>query len=570
MIYILLSLVLSFSLVAKERITSFDSDITVNQDGSMRVHETIKVKATGNQIRHGIVREFPTTYQDRFKNYYKVKFDVIDIKRDGKPEPYRIEYVTNGQKIYIGSKDKWLRAGYHTFEITYDTDRQIGFFDNHDELYWNVTGNGWRLPIDSASASVSLPTGITKDDLKVEGYTGFESEANQNYKAYVAENGVARFETTYPLSEFQGLTIVTAFPKGIIREPSAVKKWGYFISDNMHLLIGLLGLFCLLFFYSWAWRRVSKTEQLGTIIPLFYPPKDMLPGQMRYILNHGYDAKILAADIVNMAVEGFLKIEYKPGWVRHGTYTLVKQADMILRKSLYADLYVDLFSKKNRLTLASAEAKTINTAVETTKEYYETRTRGVFDFHANYTFYGVVISLATILGMFPFVDPSSSFMLILVGAVSLLIIVVMYFWLRGYTKKGIDCKREIEGFKLFLKTTEEDRLKVIGSPPTKTPELYEKYLPYAIALGVEKQWSAQFAPMFEEMAKAGDDYTFVWISGGDSSSFASHGFGSMSQGIGSSISSAVSSSNSSPGTSSGSGGGGSSGGGGGGGGGGGW
>ena len=146
--------------------------------------------------------------------------------------------------------------------------------------------------------------------------------------------------------------------------------------------------------------------------------------------------------------------------------------------------------------------------------------------------------------------------------------IALFYWLlRGYTPEGLEIKKQIEGFKLFLKTTEEERLKIIGTPPTKTPELYETYLPYAIALGVEQQWSRQFAPLFERMAEQGNSYMAVWITGGRFDTFNTNTFAS---GISSSISSSIASSSSPPGSSSGSGGRGSSGGGGGGGGGGGW
>ena len=78
-----------------------------------------------------------------------VGFEVIEVQRNGRSEPYALESLSNGTRIRIGDKDVFLiGSGIHVYEITYRTTRQIGFFENYDELYWNVTGNGWTFAID--------------------------------------------------------------------------------------------------------------------------------------------------------------------------------------------------------------------------------------------------------------------------------------------------------------------------------------------------------------------------------------------------------------------------------------
>jgi hypothetical protein len=125
-----------------ERILSFDSRIEVNPDAGMLVTETIKVLSTGEQIRRGIFRDFPTTYKDRTGNHYMVGFTVQEIMRDGKPEAWHTENLSNGVRVYMGRKEHLLPSGEHTYTLTYRTDRQLGFFKDHDEFYWKVTGNG--------------------------------------------------------------------------------------------------------------------------------------------------------------------------------------------------------------------------------------------------------------------------------------------------------------------------------------------------------------------------------------------------------------------------------------------
>ena len=131
---------------ANERIGAFHSRIVVHPDASLTVTETITVNSEGQEIKRGIIREFPTKYQDKHGHTVRVGFEIVEIRRDGQLEPYHTEKAANGVKIYIGQKDVLLQPGKHTYTITYQTTRQLGFFKDYDELYWNVTGNGWTFP----------------------------------------------------------------------------------------------------------------------------------------------------------------------------------------------------------------------------------------------------------------------------------------------------------------------------------------------------------------------------------------------------------------------------------------
>ncbi len=149
------------SALAEERITSFVSDVTVNADASLTVRETITVQAEGYEIKRGILRDFPTVYRDRMGQRVVVGFEVLDVERDGRDEPFAIESISNGKRIRIGDKDVLLDFGQHSYQITYRTTRQLGFFEDFDELYWNVTGNGWTFAIDQARVIIRLPQGAS-------------------------------------------------------------------------------------------------------------------------------------------------------------------------------------------------------------------------------------------------------------------------------------------------------------------------------------------------------------------------------------------------------------------------
>ena len=149
-LFLALSLLIALASAAQaaERILDFKSRLEVGQDGTLFVTETIRVAAEGDQIRHGIYRDFPTTYTDDFGLTVRVGFRMVGARLDGRSEPYHLESRGNGVRVYIGQKDIELRPGTYTYTISYTTTGQIGFFKDRDELYWNVTGNGWIFPID--------------------------------------------------------------------------------------------------------------------------------------------------------------------------------------------------------------------------------------------------------------------------------------------------------------------------------------------------------------------------------------------------------------------------------------
>ena len=146
---------------ADERILNYDSVITVNPDASVSVTESITVRAENNQIRHGIYRDFPLDYVDNRGNHRSATFDLQSVTLDDDRVPYHTERRGADIRIYIGDANSFVRPGTHTYRISYVSERQLGFYKDFDEIYWNVTGNKWAFPIDKAAATIYLPQGAT-------------------------------------------------------------------------------------------------------------------------------------------------------------------------------------------------------------------------------------------------------------------------------------------------------------------------------------------------------------------------------------------------------------------------
>lgn len=633
MLRILATLLLVLGLVrgaaAEEVVRNFVSDVTVNADGSLDVRETITIRAEGREIKRGIIRDFPTTYEDRYGQKVRVGFEVQAIGRDGSSEPWSTTYVTNGVSIRIGDKDVFLDHGDHTYRIIYRTTRQLGFFDGYDELYWNVTGNGWTFPIERAQVIIRLPQGAVTERPSV--YTGAFGSNGSNATITNSGGNVFAAETTQRLEAGEGFTVAVAWQKGIVAPPSDAQKRWWWIMDNMgYFLLGLT-LLVVGSYYLWAWNRVGRDPPKGTIVPLFRPPEGMGPAGVRYVWKDGFDNQGFAAALVGLAVKKRLRIEDDDGDYRitltregseplsrteqkllaslpgvldlkKGSHASVRSARGAIENALDDEYDGVMFLKNMKWFVLGAVLSAIGLLVagfmtpsgEGAVVFFTTLFSSIWWGVILAVGYGVVQGLLSSRGflskirslmglvfLVPFVGAgiavpvltwfgtgaSWPMTIFIVGAVLLALFNFVFYWLlKAPTQKGRAVLDQIEGFRMYMTTAEEDRLNVLH-PPEKTPELFERYLPYAIALDCENEWNAKFAAVLAAAAAAGAAATTAgnWYRG--PGSFNSSGFGrDLSSGLSSSISSA----SVAPGSSSGSGGGGFSGGGGGGGGGSGW
>jgi hypothetical protein len=605
----------------QERILSFDSHIDILARGDVVVTETIRVVAAGQKIRRGIYRDFPTRYRNPRGGRVNVRLEIVEVTRDNRPEAYHTEQQSNGIRVYMGHQDRILKPGEYTYTLVYRADRQIGFFNDFDEFYWNVTGNGWDFIIESVRAVVELPPGAEVS--RHAAYTGPFGADGRDYSVDREEDDL-RFSTTRRLKPREGLTIAVAWPKGYVKEPDTAEKIGYLLGDNRGLAVALGGLILLLGYYAAAWRKVGRDPSAGAIIPRYVPPKGISPAGMRFILKMGFDKKALAVAVVSMAVKGFLTITEGGDKVyslkiNHRDTSRLSPGEANAAKHLFPPGRPSIILKNTSHQRISAAVKALRTSLSGEYE------KGYFLRNTRFFVPGLAISLL-VLGSILLAasqGPLAAFMMVwlsgwsvgvyvlgaaviaawrsrqaagamgitlfalpffggeivgigaLASAVSLpsLILflgivaadIVFYHLLKAPTLAGRRLMDEIEGLKLYMRVAEKDRLNLLN-PPDRTPEHFAALLPYAMALGVENDWNASFADVLARAAvgpDSGRHPTPSWYNGPTS-------FTGLAASLGGSFTGAVSASSSAPGSTSGSGGGGSSGGGGGGGGGGGW
>jgi len=620
-----------------ERIVDFQSRIVVAEDGPLTVTETITVDATGDQIKHGIYRDFPTRYRGPWFTDVVVPFEVASVHRNGDSEQFHTSEGERSLRVYMGDEAAMLSPGRHTYTLVYRTARQLGFFDDHDELYWNVTGNGWVFPIDHVSATVVLPAAIPRQQVTLEGYTGPEGSTDRNLRAELdSGTGELHFATTVALAPHEGLTIVASFPKGFIQPPSAATRRAELMRSNPVLVTGAIGLLAVVLYYLLAWLVVGRDPAQGTIIPLFEPPLGLDPPGLRFVAGMGYDERCLTAALVSLAVKGWVRIEEEDGEFSlialKDRHTALGPAERRVNTALLSTGHFELKQKHHSALRAAIRALREALRREYDGTMFRANRRWVIPglvlsalailvagfsgslgrslqfgfmlvwltgwtfacFHLGTNVWrgwravvrpgasamsrigsGIIATLATAIAIpFFFAEAFALGMLVHASSVWMAPVLVclvgvnflFYYLLKQPTLAGRKVMDQIEGFRMYLGTAEGAEL--AQAAPAKTPQLYERLLPFAIALGVENQWAEQFAAVLSDAVQDGNSGAQpTWYRGNAFSGIGTMGFASA---LNASLASSIASSSSAPGSRSGSSGGGSSGGGGGGGGGGGW
>ena len=549
---------------ADERILEFHSDITVMQDGWLEVTETIRVRAEGDRIRRGIYRDFPTEYFDQLGNRYVVDFQPLAVLRNGAPEAFHAVEDRNGVRTYFGHSDRYIDPGIHTYQFRYRASRMLGYFENHDELYWNVTGFDWAFPIDRGSATVRFDFELPAASIATDGYSGPYGSQSRDYSAFVDAAAVAHFEAEAPLGPLNGLTIVVMWPKGFVTEPTAFDRAAWILKDNLGLLVALAGFAGVLAYAFPVWSRYGKDPEEGVLVTRYEPPQGFSPASLRYIRQMYYDDKTLTAALLSLAVKGYLRINDLGS--KHTLFRLEPGAGAPLLATGEAELYEALFKEGKRVVLEQDNHALLGAARAAH------RASLVKDYKKHYFRLNVLLSVPSILialaatGLAVLVGGRISLTMIAVIVTMLLTVAFFGVIMRRPTLRGRKVLDEMLGFRDYLEVAEKDEMN-LRNPPRKTPELFEAYLPFALALGVEQAWAEKFAGVLESIrGPDGRGYRPSWYSGSWNGASLGRSIGSVSSGLGSAISSSVTP----PGSSSGGGGGGFSGGGGGGGGGGGW
>ncbi len=482
-------------------INKFHSDIMINEDSSMIVKETIDVEF--HQARHGIYREIPFKYRDDFGKVITTPIRVLSVTdQSGKSWKYQVTKTGPVINIRIGDARKYVE-GRWTYIITYDVENVILFFKDHDELYWNVTGNYWKAPIKEASATAFLTTKNKSKNLMVAGYEGgYGSKEECGYETY---DNSGKFYTKRSLKMGEGLTVVFGWDKELVSPPSSWKKflWAINLAENW---VFLLPIFSFLYMGN-RWYRKGRDPRVRESVTVMYePPKfdhqPLTPAEVGTLVDEKLDPRDITSTIVGLAVKGYIKIEEtkKEGLIFDKT-------DYYLKKVKGPDANVSPFERELMERLLGGTAGVRVSDLKNRfyaylpglkKELYEELTRKKYFLSSpekvrnSYLVAGFLVFVFSVLA-FVFLVPNPGWKGILAGILTGISVLAFAKFMPAKTRAGASAYMDVLGFQEFMNRAEKDRLERMGDM-----NLFSKFLPYAIALDVADSWAKAFEGIYQD------------------------------------------------------------------------
>jgi uncharacterized membrane protein len=521
-----------------EIINNFNVKIVIQKDGTIFVTEKITYNFGSNQ-KHGIFRDIPLTSV----NGPRLKIDVSKVTNElGEPYKYTISIKNDVLRIKIGDPDVFV-SGAKTYVINYKVYNAIRKFEDHDELYWNVTGNQWPVAIQNANASIVLPDS-SMPNVRMDCFTGVRGSTQKNCTFQQNDSNI-NYLTSQSLDINEGLTIVLGLPLGYIDNTyvSSQQTYSVFYSmlfsifeiiKTLDLNINLGSLYSMLFFVIFVLIFFESSTQIIKIIkpkpvvpkglknrPIvveYNPPDNLSPIEIGTLLNRRVDITDISSVIIDLAVRGYLKIRYIPqtinSLVDKKDFELIKLkdgADLIkpTDKKIFSILFrgrdsVRLSYLKKNKTILKSDINKIKEDMEQylyKKGYFDQTTKNKLKKLKTYLFstiFVLCIGFLILTILQSKFKPIFMSIITVLSIVSPIIIVVLVIVSSNpkLTKKGISTLEKILGFKEFLELTEKDRLRLLNAPELQ-PEMFEKFLPYAMVLGVEDKWAKKFEEIYD-------------------------------------------------------------------------
>ena len=476
----------------------FDAQIQVHPDGTIDVTEVIEAQFTG--AWHGIYRTIPVEYTNDAGLNYTLLLDQISAT-DSDGQQLKLEQNREGRnvkfKIYVPAAEDATR----TILLHYRVLDALRFFQDHDELYWNVTGNDWENPIELVTAHIELPTGVT--GLRAIAYTGVTGSRTEDARVEIRDN-VVDITSTRRLGYRQGLTAVVGFDKGFVNPPSASMKFARFLKSNSPLLIPLISFFVMF----WLWWTRGRDPQRLAISVQYEPPDKLTPGECGTLVDNEAAMRDITATLVDLAVKGYLTIEQKEESHLLG---LTHSKDYIFHMKKPPTEWASARSHEQEMLSALFDAgASADVALSELQNHFYTRLPAIRDriFSAlmsdgyylhrpdtvkqGYIGAGLVIGGLLVFGGVGYLQNATGIAAgswILAGIATGLVICIFGWFMSARTITGARALEKVLGFEEFLGRVEKDQIERLE----KTPELFEKFLPYAMALQVEKKWVQAFA-----------------------------------------------------------------------------
>jgi len=484
-------------------INEFVSSITIKEDSSITVRETLAVEF--HRPRHGIYRDIPYRYQDSYGSSIQTPIDIISVT-DGSDRKvtYRVSRAGNIIRVRIGDAEQYI-SGLQKYEITYRVQNAVLFFDDHDELYWNVTGNDWNALIKKATSRVSLEGRKTKQHW-ASCYTGRKG-SRESACRYIPGDNFIEFLSQTGFMPGEGFTIAYGWDKGIVSPPSSIRKFIWMMNPDQNWVF-MLPLLSFVIMIS-LWMRIGRDPRVRESVTVMYSPpqfdnKPLTPAEVGAMVDEDLDPRDMTATIVGLAVRGYIRIEEtkKEGLIFDSTdYYLrkLKEADASLslfERQLMQDIFGSLQGKmvsemKNTFYRNIPSLKSMLYEGLVQKKYFATspdNVRKTYLVAGGILTIGTIGLLSTLLG-----DRLGDVRPFIVGVLAGLPIIGLAKYMPAKTRAGSAVYMHILGFQEFLNRAEKDQLARM-----KDQNLFSTFFPYALALDVADNWAKAFEGIYQE------------------------------------------------------------------------
>lgn len=526
--YIYLSIILllsSVSIIAQEeKIYTFYSDVTIEESGMIRVKEEIRIFSNGDVFKRGITRSLPLTRRDIQNNRISIDYSVSEVLMNGSPVNYFTEREGGDLIIYVGDRNIFLDPGFYIYEIYYETAGQIGFYEDYDELSWNVNGISGKM-IDSVSSVVRLPTGA--NIISSHCYTGRFGDKESDCISEINEDGsLTTVVNNLPSNEM--LTVSVGFTKGVVNQPAGFETnvFSWFDKNGM-AVVSAVFILLLSVYYRITWKKYGVDPPKPVAIPQFSPPDGLSPAAVGMLHKGYFIDDLITASIVNLSVKGYLSIEEiieKKGLFgirKDRVFSLTRlnndysklpaEEAVVLRELFYSDDNIRLDGKYDR---------DVAKMMQNYKKSLNKQFRPVLDEGINIKFHVVpwLGFVLYIIILFYFINNSlmhfevnRTALFITIPLLSILYIIYAIQIVRPGERK-LHYRSNIKGLKMYLDVAEEKRMQFFN-PPSVTPEKFEELLPYAIALEMEEVWGEKFEKALLSSAVQPEAYQPAWYRG---------------------------------------------------------
>lgn len=485
------------------QIQHFHVALEVESDGDLRVMESIRIRFDGSW--NGFYRTIPVEYRtpQGFSQRLFLEMEAVtdESGRELETEVSR-EGVYRKVKVWVPEARDVVR----TITLRYSVPNALTFFEEHDELYWNVTGTEWDAPIRSASAMIQLPPGAT--GLRATAFTGAYGSSSRDALIREVEQGFY-FETSQPLGFREGLTVVVGWDPGAVERPGAIEKTWLFLRSNWLFFLPILS-----FLLMWRiWRHWGKDPRRRSIAPRYEPPGGLSPAEVGTLVDNRPDTRDVSATLVDLAVRGFLRVEESESSVFFGLgkdsdYRLVrlrKESGGAGLKPHEEELLQGLFGRgghRDEVMLSDLKNEFYKVLGDIKDQLFQALKSAGFYRHRPDKVMGAFIAIGVVslglaipgfqilAGIF-FISPLTA---LLAGVLTALPVLGFGIFMPARTIKGARTLEEILGFQEFLDRVESDRYRRMIT----SPEMFEEYLPFAMALGVEDGWARAFRDLYTE------------------------------------------------------------------------